>query len=395
MSLPHNTLCIRWSLPVACGLAILGFLAPEAHGQLGGANVGRSGNFGGISNIGQFRNSRSGGFSPVSASQFGGASQPPLGGGNYLGTRSANAFGSRRGGRTSQVMGMGTRNIDMGRSFSFQYIGRSPSATFFDFSSYTGRGVNYPHVRPTFEDTEILKQLYSAHANIVYSSFQNRVALPTAGRFIRDDLTNTSLENAPPVPDLVYDASFDPWRAQESRVNHSDLFATRLQASHDRYIEQGFAFLSEKDFMRAHSAFESATLVDRDALTPRVGRFLCSLLGAQRSMAGFELKSILADYDQPFELDERFREVLHSSGQAEGAILRSSSMAGVAFNDDSLAATYAYLLWIDGQRTAALSAAERLRDKFRDSPFAVMAEGMRDQILRDRATAQSGEPASG
>jgi hypothetical protein len=171
------------------------------------------------------------------------------------------------------------------------------------------------------------------------------------------------------------------------------LFANRLQSSREKYIENGFAHLAEMDFTRGHSAFEGATLIDREGLTPRVGRFVCSLLGWQQ--ASFELRTILADYDHPFEISERFREVLHDTGQIEGAIMRYTTLVGLSPNSDTMAAMHAYLLWIDGQRTEALGVAQKLRDKFRDSPFAVMAEGMREQILRDRAAALGGEPSSG
>ena len=308
--------------------------------------------------------------------------------GNYVtGGRAAPSFGGRRASQRVAALGTALLNAPR-RTGMLTYFGNSPSAQWIGLRPYTGQGaVQFPQ-RPTFAYGT--RQIVGAPLNLLYNrSYHYRAALPLEGSRIRDELTNRSLENIPPVPE-------DLTSAEHPQQTHAQILTTKLEASRSRYRAQGWAWLKEGDYVRSRGAFGSASLLEQDALAPRVGKLLCDVANRQFSTAGVDLTNIVAHHaDDMFDVHYPLQEVLGSKELAEAVLARCATLARRMPDSPESGAINAYALWLDGQRSRALAAAQKLRTDFRDSPFASLVEKMREQTALDEAVEEASTTSTG
>lgn len=353
-------------LPLLMGL-IVGGAPMTVLAQLEGATVGRSGNFGGITNIGQLRTSVTG-----SLARF--SSGTPSGGtsSNAVGARAPRTsdFGGRR---SPSVRGFGTTFLTPSSSGSLiMFFGRSPSARVFGAPGYDGRGSGGFVPTPGFSTPSTRQIINNQRSLPILKSFHHRALLPTVGGAVRDELTNMTLRNARPIPqDISYDSDIG--------ISQSEFFAKKMEARYQRYLRSGWDQLKVDQVRPAHfiagrTAFKNASLIHPDELEPRIGKLICALGAAEFATAAAELQAIIqSDLDltqMPLSTQNIF-----SDAEASKRIL--SKLNAIAYRSSDTVEylmLHAYMLWIDGQRTAALSAARKINTGFRTSAYAELAD---------------------
>jgi hypothetical protein len=265
------------------------------------------------------------------------------------------------------------------------YMGHSASAwSFAAMNSYTGReNPTYP-MPPQWTEGSIQSAIYSPLNLARMRGYHHRVYLPRYGGAIRDSLTNLSLEHSAPVTAETI--------AEGGRgMSHAQFLGAQVAASRGKYLEQGWKSLRSGDFARARSSFENASLIDRRELDPRVGKFLCSVADRQ-------VRTAIADLDAILKLENMFagqhalRDLLPEA-MPEAVLAHQAGLCRGSPQWVEAGAVQVYLLWLDGQQAAAQAEAERLRNEFRGSTYAVMAERIREQLEKANQTQAAGPGA--
>lgn len=351
----------------------------SAFAQLGAANIGGSGSFGNITDVGRLRGTRSLGATPA------GPAGSPSEGTSANRVIASSARGEFSGRRTdTSVRGLGTRTLgDRSRSSLIMYFGRSPSAMVFARPDYDGRGINFRSRVPAFTNQSTRDILQPQKELPLLRSFHHRAVLPREGGSIRDELTNTSLRNSERLPEgVTYDSGVGE--------SHATVLARSIEAKYQRYVTDGWELLASKElaaneYMRARILFENAMTIEPEKIEARIGKMLCSLAGSQFATAGADLNAVLKRDTPIFSVDVRSTEVFIDPATTREILRNLARLSQQEPDTPFLAALHAYMLWFDGQDTAAVTAARRLRDNFRTSPYAKLAE----QIIKQPAKSDS------
>jgi len=269
-------------------------------------------------------------------------------------------------------------------------FGRSPSARIFGSPIYDGRGGTFMPRTPQFMGTSARAILNPPLPLPVARSFHHQALLPRVGGAIRDELTNRSLRHAEPIPD---DISFDH---NAGRPTYSDLLARRIHAKFDKYVRDGWRLLgtedlSPSDYVRSSVAFDNAATIDPGALEPRVGKLLCAVVGREFTTASAQLLAILTEGHNLLDLDLTTKTIFADPRTGQQIISELSRLVHREPDTPFLAALQAYMLSLDGQQTASLSAARKIREKFRTTPYAALA----DQLIARLDKPQHVDTASG
>lgn len=337
--------------------------------QLSDAVIGRSGTFNNITDVGRLRGTRALGTTP----------SRPVGSPSAGSSANRVVASSARGefsGRTTDtsVRGFGTTVMnDRSRPGSLiMYFGRSPSASIFGRPHYDGRGANYRPLVPTFTTQSTRDILQPQKELPILRSFHHRAVLPREGGSIRDELTNTSLRNTAPLPESI---SYD----SRSGEGHAAMLARSINAKYERYVRDGWELLASKelnsaDYMRGRIFFDSAATIEPDKIEPRIGKMLCLLAGSQIATAGADLRAILKRETPILSVKVQSSEVFSDPATTREILRNLARLSQQEPDAPFLAALYAYMLWFDGQQMAAETAATKIRDNFRTSPYAILAE---------------------
>ncbi len=256
-----------------------------------------------------------------------------------------------------------------GHSLMLSYLGRTQTAAWFSAPTFAGNRNPAMALRPTYGTPETAGMVQRVEELALLNSYHYKMYQPLEGGGIRDSMTNLSLENTVETPEEIEKVEFR---------THAERLAALVQAKHGRYLDQGWSYLREGDYLRGRNAFGSAALVKSDDLDAKVGQLICTVLNEQLSTAVVLLEKINRQDDDPFRFNRKFTEILPESN-VSGTILTDLAVATKSDKtDDKLIALRAFLLWLDGQTDEAVKVADDLKDRFRASPFASFADKMRE-----------------
>jgi tetratricopeptide (TPR) repeat protein len=202
-------------------------------------------------------------------------------------------------------------------------------------------------------------------------SYLHRAFRPMEGGAVRDELTNTSL--ASPHPE-------DAPSEEAPRLTQSELFAQRGAAWRRDYVKAGWARLSAGEYRSAHDAFENVLALDSSNLEAKTGRILCSMMAEQYQSAVAYLKNLLVQHDDLLEVSYSFEKVLQNPARVEGILSRISYMGENYADGDAYAGLHAYLCWLDGRTQLARNVAEKLQREHPTSPYALLADRIREKL---------------
>jgi hypothetical protein len=250
----------------------------------------------------------------------------------------------------------------------------SAAARSFAPPAYSGYGRYTPPIGPSYSEGSLLRILTDDVRLVTASSFHHRLRAGVDGGAIRDDLTNTTLENP-------YDLSEVDLMAPHK--SHAERIAERMQAMHVRYAEKGWAALRSGQALEAMAQFENVLLLAPDELDAKVGRLVAAVQSAQYDTAVACLKGLSVRHADLFTVQRSLGEALGSHGRGEDLLKRITDWAETHASDESYVALHAYLLWVDGQQSRAQSLAEKLNRDHPASTFAGFAERMRLELEPD------------
>ena len=305
--------------------------------------------------------------------------------GGYMAPATAAAsamFGGRPRSRDA-VQSEGTKYLGPGYSTPMMtYFGRSRDAFWFAPPVFSGRGRTTLPLLPTFRDPEMRAMVLDPQLLALYGSYHHRALLPLEGGRIRDEMTTKSLENPIPIPEDVD----SPTR---QRLTHAEQLQARIEASRSRYLEQGWSYLRQSDYLRSKNAFESAALIGPSDLAPRVGQFLCAIADRQFSTASVFLAGLVEHHEDMFSVRYPFTDVFADAQVGEAVLTGCAAAVEHRPDSDAIAALHVYALWLDGQQAATLTAASKLREGFRASRFACFADMIHEQMRSEETDSKA------
>jgi hypothetical protein len=256
--------------------------------------------------------------------------------------------------------------------------------------------------------------------------YQNAFLAPvrnaTRGGRIRDRLTNESLLNMPSTDQLSLD---DP----TPRRSFSDLLETRLQAEIDKRVGDAWAAFRAGRYQTASYKFDTLSRWKGREVEATLGMLFSAMATQQERSAGAlagrffpdpgtEDDSGSADLDEadpnPFladidltalaatPADDPPPPTTRAAGEASDplsnlpepvpwdenalqSLLKDWGQKATASDDMRVQAAHVLLLWYAGERLQAQRQAERIEEEFRTSPFANMADAIRDALDAEEA----------
>jgi len=300
---------------------------------------------------------------------------------------------------------MGSRTallMPLGSSFSRPFAG----------SGFTGYSRLTPPLYPTYDETA--GEAIQENFKLLWSySYHHRLYRQFEGIPVRDELTNESLTNAPDDEGVDYEAP---------RKSHADRVYEDMSARRKEYLRDAWRFLGSREYFRAISLFDNAMMVAPDDLEAKVGRFISAVVDGQYVTAQAFLTQITRRHEDMFTAQYSLQEVLFNQAVVDSAekdnqdditandkdleavrttqrerakalveaTLNALSRLADAGDSDYYPALNAYMLWLDGRRSAALAEAEALQKAFPSSAFAVFPERM-NRVLTPEAYSDPNE----
>ncbi len=351
---------------LACLCAWLVFDASLAYAQVIPRYVGAN-RIGVIGEVGNTSVSRNTDYFRAGAGNYGAGAAAT---GNYLGTGGAarSGFGGRAGSGSPLLQattGGGMFVSPRGRSgFARLNVAPLPSGTHL-FTTDTAPLA----VKPTQNNASLL------HRMILTSQLGNTAPArrPKWGLQIRDELSQTSLDNASP-PEQALDNPAD-------RRSYSEVLAERIAAEHARAIARGWEFFLEGEYHQAIRQFESAEISDPHDAEAAVGVISSAVVDGSHGLAGVVLLRAVKRGQGLFDVKVDLQSKHSDPEVIRHIVVAVSRSARQNPENVNLAATSAFLLWFSGQDDEALRIAERIYEEHRTSPFASMAAQMRGESV--------------
>jgi hypothetical protein len=342
------------------------------------------------------------------ANRFGGYAPPPGGfsNGNVMDLQGPQgpAFGGQNAQRARSGLSQfssGTSMYDQpGDSGMLMLLGRSSSANWFTNPTYSGLGGMSPGRAPTYSDPRLTEMVHASWQLAMKNGLHHRIFDKLEGGSVPDGMTRMSLANPLPLPENLYASS-------EKGPSPAQRLADELDASHKRYLASGWRYLAEGGappsqqrvadneqklaYLRCRNAFESARMIKGDDVEAAAGKLLCAIADGERASAVVYLDMLFEMHPNLLDLNYRLDEVLGSRRTADMVLADISASVGPSPQNAKIAALEIWLLWLDGQRATARSRAEQLREKFRDSPYAVLVEKI---LVAEKEASQKSVPAT-
>jgi len=282
-------------------------------------------------------------------------------------------FGGRGGGGAPGYGGT-TSFSQMSRTHMMVPFGSSLARGFAP-PAYSGYGRYSPPIGPAYTDDSTISILNHNYRIIAESTYHARLFQDLQGGSVRDELTNTTLDNPYAYTELDLSAP---------RKSHAQIVSERMHALSDRNIELGWTYVREGKEILALDAFESALLVRPGDFDAQLGRMLAAALNEQYTAAVAYFRSLHTHHDELLSARRPFADTFVETKATEprrGEMLLRQFSRTVDQNpsDEAYAALHAYLLWLDDQRSLARSIADKLQRNHPQSPFADLAERMRSE----------------